>query len=54
MPNNERMIMEDNQEKDLYKGRPDYYPYNQEWLDDYFEERASSKESWKGNFSQPS
>ena len=24
-------------EEVIYKGRPDYYPYNQTWLDSYFE-----------------
>lgn len=35
MPNNKDM--DNNLEMDLYHGRPDYYPYNQEWLDEYFE-----------------
>lgn len=37
MPIINRMIVGENQETDQYHGRPDYYPYNQEWLDEYFE-----------------
>ena len=25
------------QEEVIYTGRPNYYPYNQKWLDTYFE-----------------
>lgn len=25
------------QEEVIYKGRPDYYPFNEKWLDSYFE-----------------
>lgn len=51
MPNNKDM--DNNLEMDLYHGRPDYYPYNQEWLDEYFE-KYSEENSWRADFSRGS
>ncbi len=42
MPKSE-MIKEGKLEENLYSGRPDYYPYNQEWMDEYFKEWSSKE-----------